>query len=90
MSLFVNEFLPNYSLSIKYFYILAPGVDLTSSITVIKHNYFKAMRKNLPFLYIGIGIIVIQIVLILALFKLFDDNIIFIAVATVITQFVWY
>lgn len=90
MNFIVESILPNYVQALKIFFILAPGIAITSAITVVIHNYYKSLEINKEFLIIsGINIIFL-IGSIYIVNRFISKDIIFISVATVFTEFIWY
>ena len=90
MSYMVNWILPNYKIAVKIFFVLSPGVTITSAITVIIHNYYKTLDKNKEFLVIGALNLVILTVGIFLTHTFISKDIIYIAATTTIVQFIWY
>ena len=86
----VERFITNYTKALDYFYILAPGIALNSSISVIKHNYYKTLNKNKTYLIIGLITLLIQAIVTYSMFEIFNQSVLVVAIATVITQTVWY
>ena len=90
LSFVVQLILPKYTESLKYFYILAPGIALTSSISVVKHNYYKTLNKNKTYLIIGLITLTLQMIVTYTLFRVFDYSVIVVTIVTVIIQVIWY
>ncbi|MEF3692823.1 MAG: oligosaccharide flippase family protein [Acholeplasmataceae bacterium] len=85
----IHKFLPQYILSVKILRIALPGLLLSSSITAIKHNFFKVKNKNIDFLLISILCIIISVILNLLAYFLFKD-VVYIAISSVIGMIFWY
>ncbi|ABX81648.1 integral membrane protein [Acholeplasma laidlawii] len=85
----IPKFLPEYSESLTIFMIALPGLMISSSITAIKHNFFKVLNKNNHYFYIAILSIIISIILNLIFYYVFLTKEA-IAVSSVISLFVWY
>ncbi len=90
LSYLIKIILPEYLYSLKIFFILCPGIALTSSISVIKHNYYKAIDKNVDFLIIGIINVVLLVVLMIITYFFISKDIILISVISVFTQFIMF
>lgn len=85
----INWLLPTYVDSIKILKIIFPISVFTSSITVIKHNYYKVLEKN------NIYFVKTIIMLVISLIANFVSYFIFktmesISIASIITMFLWY
>ncbi|MBE5917925.1 MAG: polysaccharide biosynthesis protein [Pseudobutyrivibrio ruminis] len=46
---FINWFLPNYRESLPIFRVILPGVALSSTISIIMHNYYKTLDNEKRF-----------------------------------------
>ena len=90
MSFIVQRLLPNYSSSLDIFFILAPGISITSAVTVIMHNYYKSLDKNKSFLIIGLINLAILTVSIYFAYTFINQNVTLIAAVTIIVQLIWY
>lgn len=49
LEIFVRWFLPKYNDSLIIFRIILPGTAISSSITVIMHNYYKVLGKSFSY-----------------------------------------
>lgn len=49
LTAFVPWFLPKYEGSLTIFRIIMPGLALSSSVTIVMHNYYKVLGENLKF-----------------------------------------
>ena len=86
---FVDWFLPKYSESIKIFRIIIPGIAVSSSVTIVMHNYYKTMGRNLEFFIKCVVILAVSAcanLLALFLFKTTES----ISAASIIVMFLWY
>ena len=87
---FVNKYLPDYSNALFYFFILAPGLSLTASITTIKMNYFKAFSYGIAFFWISLLSLLTSLLLIFLGFNIWSSNIFVIIGSSLISLFIWY
>ncbi|MDY0277075.1 MAG: hypothetical protein RBQ97_03220 [Acholeplasma sp.] len=90
VSWIVLRFLSDYKSALDIFYILAPGIAMTSAITVVGHNYYKTYNKNIKFLFIGVITIGLLLISLFLINFVWDGNILYVAIATVLVQFIWY
>ena len=56
---FVKWFLPDYARSLDIFRIIFPGLAISATITIVMHNYYKAINRNL--LYFRISLVVLGV-----------------------------
>ena len=49
LTAFVPWFLPKYEGSLIIFRIIMPGLAISSSVTIVMHNYYKVLGENLRF-----------------------------------------
>jgi O-antigen/teichoic acid export membrane protein len=85
----IPRFLPDYVGSLDVFRVALPGLVLTSSISAIKHNFFKITDKNISFFIIGLIAIIVNIILNLGAYHFFGTTI-SIAISSVIGISIWY
>lgn len=85
----IPKFLPEYVDSLIIFRIAMPGLVFTSSISAIKHNFFKITNKNIQFFFLGLGSIITNIVLNLLSYNIFGTTTA-IAVSSVFGLVIWY
>lgn len=90
LSYIINRFLPNYIFSLSIFYILAPGIAFTSAVSVVMHNYYKTLNINKQFLLIGVLNLIVLALSIYFVNTFINQDVIYIAIVTVIIQFIWY
>lgn len=90
LDLIVRWILPGYTDSLDLFFILAPGIALTSSITVIKHNYYKTFNKNKSFLIIGLIGLVLMFSSTYITLNYITNSLHIVTIITVIVQLIWY
>lgn len=89
LSLFVKAFLPNYIDSIVIFRIIFPGLAISSTVTVIMHNYYKVFGDNLAFFKKSIVVLMISCIANYFAYKIFGTTI-SISMASIITMIFWY
>lgn len=85
----IPRFLPDYIDSLVIFRIALPGLVLTSSISAVKHNFFKITNKNFSFFIIGILAVAMNIGLNLTAFWIYETTV-SIAISSVIGITIWY
>lgn len=90
MNYIVKWILPEYKVALTIFFVLAPGIAISSAASVIMHNYYKSLDMNKEFLVIGIINLGVLTLLIYLLFIFVSKGILLIAVATVVAQLIWY
>lgn len=86
---FVKWFLPKYNDSLVIFRIIFPGLAISSAVTVIMHNYYKVLGKNLRYFFkslIVLGISALANGIAYVIFKTPAS----ISVASIITMIIWY
>lgn len=86
---FIIWFLPKYTESLIIFRVIFPGLGISSVITVIMHNYYKAMGVNLEYFKRSLITIIISAIGNLIAYLLFH-NTIAISIASIITMVIWY
>lgn len=85
----IPRFLPNYTGSLIIFRIALPGLALTSSISAIKHNFFKITNKNINFFFISLIAISLNIGLNLGAYYVYKTTTA-IAISSIIGISLWY
>jgi O-antigen/teichoic acid export membrane protein len=85
----IPKFLPDYIDSIVIFRIALPGLILTSSISAIKHNFFKITNKNNYFFLMSSLVILLNIGLNLSAYYIFGTTI-SIAISSIFGLSIWY
>lgn len=89
LSMFINWYLPKYHDSIEIFRIIIPGIAISSSITVLIHNYYKTLQKNIIYFKKSIVILVLSGIINYIAYRLFG-TMQAISMASVVTIIVWY
>lgn len=85
----IPRFLPEYTDSIIIFRIALPGLFFSSTISAIKHNYFKVLNKNNFYFYISFLVILLNIVIILCSYS-YSRSMISIAISSIFGLVLWY
>lgn len=81
--------LSSYIDSIPILRIIFPIIVFTSSITVIKHNYYKALDKNHIYFYKSLMMLVLSLLANLIAYFVYK-TVIAISIASIITMMIWY
>lgn len=89
LSLFIKGFLPKYVDSIAIFRIIFPGLAISSTITVIMHNYYKVFGDNLLFFRKSIVVLIISAIANYVAYILFKATK-SISYASILTMIFWY
>ena len=89
LCLFVEWFLPQYNESLPIFRIVFPGLALSSSITVVMHNYYKAEGKNIIYFKKSILVLGISAAANAIAYYAFHTTV-SISIASIITMVFWY
>ena len=89
LCIFVEWFLPKYIESLPIFRIVFPGLALSSSITVVMHNYYKALGKNIIYFRKSIVVLLISGTANWIAYQLFHTTI-SISIASILTMIFWY
>lgn len=86
---FVTWFLPKYHNSLVIFRIIFPGIALSSSISVVMHNYYKAIGKNIIYFKNSLIILVLSAVANVLAYYLYRTTY-SISIASIFTILIWY
>lgn len=86
---FIDWFLPKYHGSLVIFRIIFPGLAISSSITVIMHNYYKTLGDNLQYFKKSILILILSAITNTIAYLLFH-SMLSISIASIITMIIWY
>lgn len=89
LAIFIRWFLPNYSSAITIFMVIFPGLAITSTVTVIMHNYYKVLGLNYQYFKKCLLILLFSVVANAIAFALFKTTI-SISIASIITMLIWY
>lgn len=85
----VRIFLDKYIDSLVIFKIVLPGVVISSCITSIKYNCYKALNKVRDFFVISVIILALAAISDLVVYFIFKDPI-QIAIASIVVLLIWY
>ena len=86
---FVNWFLPKYTDSLLIFRIILPAVAVSSSISIVMHNYYKTLDIEKNFFIKSVVILVLSIIANYLAYLLFRTTI-SISIASIIVMVIWY
>ena len=86
---FVKAYLGEYVDSLKIVRIIFPSIAITSTIMIIKHNYYKTFNLNKEYLILGIMAFVVMVGLNFGAFLVFG-TLNAIAISTIIAFLLWY
>lgn len=89
LSLFIKSFLPRYIDSIIFFQIIFPGLVISSTITVIMHNYYKVFDDNLLYFKKSLVILAVSCITNYLAYKI-SRTPISLSVASIVTMLFWY
>lgn len=89
LCIFVSYFLPKYVESLEIFRIIFPGLAASTSITVVMHNYYKTLGKNLFYFKKSLVVLVISIITNALAYHFFGTTVA-ISIASIITMIFWY
>jgi O-antigen/teichoic acid export membrane protein len=89
MCWFIRLALPAYEYSLGIFRIVLPGLILSSSITVVMHNYFKTLEQNMKFFVLSLTVLILSLVSGLGAYYIFH-TMEAVSWASVIIMIVWY
>ena len=84
-----ENFLNNYMESMQYFRIILPGLMISSSITMVMYNYYKAMNAITEYFVKSIIVLVIAFISDLVAYLIFKTPVA-ISIASIITYVIWY
>lgn len=86
---FVPWFLPKYSDSLPIFRVILPGLAVSSVITIVMHNYYKAEGKEVMFFVKSIAVLLLSGVANYVSYLFFKTTI-SISIASILIMVVWY
>lgn len=86
---FVDWFLPKYSESIGIFRIIIPGIAISSSVTIVIHNYYKSFGKNFEFFLKCVFVLLLSAIANLFAYFVFGTTEA-ISIASIVVMFFWY
>lgn len=85
----IDWIIPKYNDSIHILKIIFPIIVFTSSISVIKHNFYKALEKNNVYFYKSIFTLILSLVSNIVVYYIFK-SMAAISVASIATMLIWY
>jgi O-antigen/teichoic acid export membrane protein len=85
----IPRFLPEYKDSLVIFRIALPGLLFSSSISAIKHNYFKVTNKNNHYFYISFCVILFNIAINLFAYYYYN-SLVSITISSIFGLMIWY
>ena len=85
----VTKWLPDYKNSLPIFKIILPGVVISSCVTMIMFNYYKAIGKHLMFFLLSIMALILSLIGDFIAY-LVDGNMSSISIASIIVMCIWY
>ena len=86
---FINWFLPRYVESLPVFRIIFPGLAISTCVTVIMHNYYKALGYTLKYFVKSIVVLCVSCIANLVAYLIFR-SVYSISIASIITMIFWY
>lgn len=86
---FVKWFLPKYTDSLVIFRIILPGLAINSAVTIVMHNYYKTMGKEINFFAKSIIVLALSAVADYVAYAIFKTTQA-ISIASIIVMLVWY
>lgn len=89
LTAFIEFYLPKYSESLTIFRIIFPGLAISTSITVIMHNYYKTIGRNFIYFKKSIIVLVASAVANALSYMMFKSTAA-ISIASIITMLFWY
>lgn len=89
LKIFINWYLPEYSESLIIFRVVFPGLAISSSITVVMHNYYKVLGQNLRYFKKSVVILGISVIANIFAYSVWKTTI-SISIASIVTMLIWY
>lgn len=89
LCVFVEWFLPKYTESLPIFRIVFPGLALSSSISVVMHNYYKTLGKSLEYFKKSIVVLIVSGLANAIAYFVFRSTA-SISIASIVTMVFWY
>lgn len=86
---FIHWFLPKYSGSLPIFRVILPSLAISSAVTIVMHNYYKTIGKNLSFFWKSLVILALSIGADFIAYYCFKTTIA-ISIASLFVMFFWY
>lgn len=89
LSVFIKCYLPKYEDSLSFFRIIFPGLAISTSITVVMHNYYKTLEKNIVYFKKSVIVLIFSAVANYLAYVVFKTPTA-ISIASIITMLLWY
>ena len=89
LELFIGWFLPQYSGSLPVFRVILPGLALSSVISIVFHNYYKALAKENLFFWQTILVLILSALLNWIAYSIFGTTI-SISIASILSLIIWF
>ncbi len=89
LNMLIKWYLPKYVDSLPIFRIIFPGLGISSCITVVMHNYYKVLGKNIDYFKKCIMVLCLSGFANTAAYHLFHTTA-SISIASIITMMVWF
>lgn len=89
LCLFIEAFLPNYIDSLVIFRVIFPGLAISSTVTIVIHNFYKILNKNFNFFIKSLIVLVVSIIANAIVYLIFQTTI-SISMASIFTMIFWY
>lgn len=86
---FISWFLPKYSDSLVIFRIVFPGLAVSSVITIVMHNYYKAIGLTFNYFVKSVVVLIVSCLANYLAYSLFRTTV-SISIASIITMIFWY
>ena len=89
LCILIDSFLPKYHDSLQIFRIIFPGLAISTSVTVVMHNYYKTLGKNLIYFKKSIVVLLISAFANIVAYYGFHTTQA-ISIASIVTMVIWY
>ncbi len=86
---FIPWFLPKYTDALPIFRIIIPGLAISSAVTIVMHNYYKVLGKNILFFRNCLCILVASFTANLIAYLIFGTREV-ISIASIVVLLLWY
>ncbi len=86
---FIRWFLPKYIDSLNIFRVIFPGLAISSAVTVVMHNYYKTLGRNIIYFKKSVIVLILSALANGVAYIAFK-NTISISIASIITMIIWY
>ena len=86
---FITWFLPKYEESLVIFRVIFPGIVLSSTISIVMHNYYKTIGKSTLYFIFSVVILALSLISDLIVYFIFKSTIA-ISIASIFCIALWY